>query len=189
MRLFVALEIPSEVRKTSASLIHEFQLLDERWKWTRPENLHITLKFIGEIPPEKLQAIFAALQSVGSDAPVNVHFRGLGFFPNEKRPRVLWVGTEASANLGSLAAKIDAVLANLGLPREEKAFTPHLSLGRLKEGRISQEFLDAVKRNSSREFGKLEASEFQLIESKLKSTGAEYTTRGSFSIAVENRIL
>ena len=180
MRLFVALEVPENVREAIASLAGEFRPLDNKWKWTRAESLHITLKFIGETQPEKLEEIVAALQTVGSDSSINMKFQGLGFFPNKNQPRVLWVGVETSANLPSLAAEIDAALASLNFPRDERTFTPHLTLARCKEGRISSKLREAIERNTAHEFGALRAASFDLIESKLKSTGAEYTTLHSF---------
>src|SRR5437016_145008 len=99
-------------------------------KWVRPGNLHITLKFIGHIAPEKLDAINASLETVRSGAVVAIEFRGLGFFPNEKRARVLWTGVEASANLTVLAGDVDRALTTVGFAAETREFKPHLTLAR-----------------------------------------------------------
>lgn len=180
MRLFVALEISEEIRDAIAALVRELKPLDDSWKWTRVENLHVTLKFLGEIPFEKLEKFETSLRSVSCEWPIVVKFRNLGFFPNERRPRVLWAGMESARGLSSLAKAIEEALAKLGMAREEREFTPHLTLARSKEGKVSTRLRDALAKHSTSEFGEMNASAFHLIESKLKSAGAEYTTLESF---------
>lgn len=186
MRLFVALQISEDVRKAIAALTLELKPLDDSWKWTRPKSLHITLKFLGEIPESKSNHVTEALRTVPADLPITLTFKGLGFFPNERRPRVLWVGIEAQQSLPALVAAIDAALADVGVPREERSFTPHLTLARSKAGKIAPKLLEGLAKYSAREFGIMKASVFHLIESRLKSTGAEYTTLESFPSAPES---
>ena len=183
MRLFVALEIPSAVRDNLAAMIRDMRPLAPQCKWVRAENLHVTLKFIGETRPENLGAIGRALSSVQSKQNVDVHFLGLGFFPNEKRPSVLSAGVEPSTNLRTLAGDIDRVLEASGIPREKRAFTPHLTLARLKDSGLPEKLRTAIQQNATRDFGALNAHEFHLIESQLKPSGAEYTKLQSFSFA------
>ncbi len=185
MRLFVALEISEEIRAAIATLIRELKPLDDSWKWVRAENLHVTLKFLGEIPFGKLESIKTSLRPVSCEWPILMKFRGLGFFPNERRPRVLWVGMDAPHSLPALATAIEEALAKVGVPREEREFTPHLTLARNKSGKASEKFLSALASHASSQFGEMNATAFHLIESKLKSTGAEYTTLESFSGARE----
>ena len=190
MRLFVALEIPSTVRERFATLINQLRALESKSsakkpRWVRPENLHVTLKFIGHIDPALLDPIRATLAKVCSDGPVDLRFRGLGFFPNAKRPRVLWAGTAASPNLSSLARDIDSSLAKLGIPAEGRAFTPHLTLARCEPSAISAAMAGVVDRDSACDFGGLRTTQFHLVESKLKASGAEYTTLQSFVFAAE----
>jgi RNA 2',3'-cyclic 3'-phosphodiesterase len=190
MRLFVALEIPAAVRDNLAAQMKELrdlsaQVADKRPRYVRPENLHVTLKFIGEVSPAEFKGIRGALKAVHSDAPVHLHFRGLGFFPDEQYPRVLWAGADASENLPSLAANIDSVLETQGVAREKRAFTPHLTLARFEPPGLHEKLRAMLKQNGEREFGSFEAREFHLIESKLKPAGAEYTSLASFPIASE----
>jgi RNA 2',3'-cyclic 3'-phosphodiesterase len=185
VRLFVALQIPDSIRNDYAALIDDLRRFDgkaspKKPKWVRPENLHVTLKFIGHIDPAKLDSIRAALTSVRSTQEVRLHFRNIGFFPNTKRPRVIWGGMEASENLAPLAHAVDQQIATLGFPAEERAFTPHLTLARLDPPVISAELHAAIEKHTARDFGVLHTSEFHLIESKLKPSGAEYTTLQSF---------
>lgn len=181
MRLFVALEIPSEVRENLAALIRELRAIAPQEKWVRAENLHITMKFIGEVAPEKLEPIRQALAGVRSDSPVKLDFRGLGFFPNEKHPRVFWAGIEATPNLPKLAADIETAMERLGIAREQRPFSPHLTLARFETRKLPEKLQSAVRESMTREFGAFETKQFHLIESKLKPSGAEYTTLQSFA--------
>ena len=181
MRLFVALEIPSAVRENLAALLKSLRAVSPQTRWVRPENLHVTLKFIGEVPDTKLAAIRSALAGARSDQPVTLDFRGLGFFPNEKHPRVFWAGMEASPNLKDLAADIDRATEKLGIPREQRPFSPHLTLARFEPPGLPEQLHSAVRENEVRDFGTLRTSQFHLIESKLKPSGAEYTTLESFA--------
>lgn len=190
MRLFVALEIPSAVRENLATLMTELNALEKqssgkKARWVRPENLHVTLKFIGETALDKLKGIVAALSTVRSGQPAELRFRGLGFFPNEKRPRVLWAGIAASPNLAAIAGDIEQQLEPLGFPREKRDFTPHLTLARFNPPGLSETLRAAVRENAERDFGALGAGDFHLIESQLKPSGAEYTTLHSFPFAAE----
>ena len=190
MRLFVALAIPSAVRVRLAELTKKLSseaLASSKRKvrWVQPENLHVTLKFIGHVEPAKLDPICGALSAVHSVEPVHLSFRRLGFFPNENRPRVLWAGMEASPNLAPLAGEVDRVLGPLGIPLETRPFAPHLTLARFDPPGISKELRAATAANLTQEFGMLRTGEFHLIESKLKPSGAEYTTLQTFPFAAE----
>jgi len=185
MRLFVALEIPSAVRENLAALLKSLRAVSPQTRWVRPDNLHVTLKFIGEVSETKVVAIRIALTGVRSDQPVALDFRGLGFFPNEKHPRVLWAGIEASPNLKTLAANIDEGTEKLGIRREQRPFSPHLTLARFESPRLPEKLRSAIQENAARDFGSLRTSQFHLIESKLKPSGAEYTTLESFPFAAE----
>ena len=180
MRLFVALEIPAAVRENFASLLQELRAVDSRPRWVRSENLHVTLRFIGEVRTERVDAIREALSTVRSPSPVALEFHGLGFFPHEKKPRVFWAAMSASDNLAQLAVDVDAAVVKTGVPREERAFSPHLTLARFDEPRISMELSGAVERVAGREFGALETSEFHLYESKTKASGPEYKRLATF---------
>jgi 2'-5' RNA ligase len=183
MRLFVALEIPPTVRENLAELLMSLRAVSPQTRWVRPENLHVTLKFIGEVPEAKLGVIRRALAAVRSDQPVMLDFRGLGFFPNEKHPRVFWAGTKASPNLKILAAEIEKAVEKLGISREQRPFSPHLTLARFEPPRLPEKLRAAIQEHATRHFGSLRTNHFHLIESKLKPSGAEYTTVESFPFA------
>jgi 2'-5' RNA ligase len=184
VRLFVALKIPPVVSENLGEFLAVLRALSSQPRWVRAENLHVTLKFIGEVPAEKLGGIRAALSAVDSDPLISLDFRGLGFFPNENRPRVLWAGIAASANLSRLAIDVDRALEKLGVPPEKRPFSPHLTLARFEPPELPEKLRAAIQKNAKREFGFVAAREFHLIESKLRSGGAEYTTAETFSFGV-----
>jgi len=183
VRLFIALETPAAVRESLAALLDSLRALSAQPRWVRPENLHVTLKFIGEWQPDKLEALRSALDAVRLDQPVTLDFRGLGFFPNEKRARVFWAGIEASPNLITLASEIEHATEKLGAPREQRAFSAHLTLARFEPPGLPEKLRGAIQENVAREFGSLHTNRFNLIESKLKPSGAEYTTLQTFLFA------
>lgn len=181
MRLFVALEIPSSVRDNLATLLTSMRAITREPRCVRAENLHVTLKFLGEVAEGKVAEVRTALGKIGSDKAVTLDFRGLGFFPNEKHPRVFWAGMEASPNLKTLAADIEGAMEKLGIPREKREFSPHLTLARFERPKLPEALRKLVTQQL--EFGSLRTNEFHLIQSRLKPTGAEYTTVATFQFA------
>ena len=190
MRLFVAMEIPAAVRDNLAARICELSKLSSDAigkppRWVQAENLHVTLKFIGETAPGTLEAIRGALASVRANKFVDIKCRGLGFFPDDRHPQVLWAGLEASANLSRLAKDVDRALETVGVAREKREFTPHLTLARFDPPRLPERLHGAITAAAARDFGSFQACEFHLIESKTKPSGAEYTTLHSFAFLAE----
>jgi 2'-5' RNA ligase len=192
MRLFVALDIPNETRDALAQLIARLKPKCPMAKWVRPESMHVTLKFIGHTAEENLPDVKTALAEINSPRPIDMHFRGLGFFPNEKHPRVFWCGIDISPNAAPIAAEIDSALEKLGIPPETHAFAPHLTLARLyshdrpPRGGLQDclaEIAAVASESARKSFGTTRTSEFHLFESKLKPSGAEYTCLQTFPFA------
>ncbi len=183
MRLFVAMDIPEDVRSAIGVLIARLRPLCQNARWVRVEGVHVTLKFIGETPPEKAEAIKSGLAAIPPRAPISVDFRGLGFFPNERRPRVLWAGVEAGHELAALADAVDIALAPLGIPKEDRAFSLHLTLARFESPRGLDALHAAIQKAGPVEFGRSLAQEFHLYQSVLKRGGAEYTRLSTFSFS------
>ncbi len=181
MRLFVALAIPAGVRQRLGDLIRLLRDADASLRWVAPQNLHVTLKFIGEVPAEQSTRIGDALESIAC-APFDFEVRGLGFFPNARRPSVLWVGITQVEQISKLAAEIDRVLAKVGTVPDTRPFSPHLTLGRFKLTRVSATLAKAIDQEKDRGLGRIAVNEFHLIESRLKSGGPEYTTLRSFPL-------
>jgi len=183
VRLFVALEIPARVRENLAALLASLRAISREPRWVRPDNLHVTLKFLGEVAEAEVDKVRTALAGIHSGQPVSLEFRGLGFFPNAKHPRVFWAGIAASPNLKQLAGDIEAAMEKCGIPRESREFSPHLTLARFERPGLPENLRKAIAENAERDFGKLRSNEFHLVQSKLKASGAEYTTLARFPFA------
>ena len=182
MRLFTALDLPTEI-------VHNLEELLRRLKptaklpWSRPENLHITTKFIGELPEEKLGELQRALAGVPVRGKIAVRLRRVGFFPNPHSPRNFWCGVEAPG-LEELAADTDAAAETVGVPRETRKYSPHLTLARIKDARSAelQPLGETIAALPSLEFGGFEASSFFLYRSVLKPGGSVYTKLSEFPL-------
>jgi 2'-5' RNA ligase len=185
MRLFVALDIPDAVRRALRELMARLRPEGAGARWVRPEGMHVTLKFLGETDDAKLDSIRAALSSVHSGQAVESDFRGLGFFPDEFHPRVVWCGIEASPNLPLLAADVDRALQPPGFPAESRPFTPHLTLARFNSHKGLDTLVRAANNLKSYYFGSARSSEFHLYQSVLKPSGAEYTRLATFPFVKE----
>ena len=175
MRVFVALDVPEPVRARLAEISARMKKVCPNARWVRLEGVHITLKFIGEVSPEKLEQTSRALGELPSFGPITVQFAGLGFFPSALRPRVFWAGVEADPKLAELAAAIEMKLAPLGIAPEKRAFHPHLTLARFESPQGTQALREAVEAMGRPEFGEETFREFYLYQSVLKRSGAEYT--------------
>jgi RNA 2',3'-cyclic 3'-phosphodiesterase len=175
VRVFVALDVPQVVRAALTELSARLKGICPGARWVRLEGVHITLKFIGEVSPEKLEQIRQALGDLPNFAPIQIRFTGLGFFPSARRPRVFWAGVQAEPQLVALAAAIEMKLEPLGVPREKRAFQPHLTLARFESPERTQALSAAVDALGTPEFGGETFKDFDLYQSVLKRSGAEYT--------------
>ena len=129
MRIFIGIDLGPEVRAKISRFLEGVRGFAPDVRWVRPESLHITLKFIGEQKPERVDAIRESLRQVHG-AALEIRFAGYGFFPTPKSPRVFWIGIQSAEQLANLAAAVDRATSELGIPREERAFSPHLTLAR-----------------------------------------------------------
>lgn len=180
MRLFVALDLSDAVRAALAQFCKKLRAEFPAARWVRNEGIHVTLKFIGEVKEQSVAAIEKALGAVRSNVPVEMIFRGVGFFPDARRPRVFWAGIEASPNLPEIAAQIESQLEPLGIARESREFRPHLTLARIPESRGIEKLHAALRAYGPVEFGSVRTNEMHLIESKLGRGGGNYTRMNNF---------
>jgi 2'-5' RNA ligase len=189
VRIFVALEIPQAVRDSLEQLCRQLAKRSPATRWTRLQGAHITLKFIGEKSVDELERIKAALREIPGRAPFEILFRGLGFFPNQRRPRVFWAGMEGNNHLAALAADVETQLAPLGIPREDREFRPHITLARIEPSddvaALRAAVAEFAANTETNEFGRASAAEFHLHQSVLKSSGAEYTRLATFKFSPE----
>jgi len=165
MRLFTAIDIPEEVRKALGITVARLRPA-AKVSWTEVEKLHITTKFIGEWPEERLEELKGALRGVGSPGAIEVRVAGLGWFPNARQPHTLWAGVNASPGLAMLAGATESLLEGLGIAPEERKFSPHLTLARIRERSKLGGLRGAVEELGEPEFGTFSPAAFYLYLSK-----------------------
>lgn len=174
MRLFVAIDVPEETRQALRDLIGKFAPICHGARWVNAEGLHVTLKFIGYVDDALVPQIKETLSGIGRERPISMAFREFGFFPNERHPRVFFVGIQADKGLEPLAKEIEKSLVPLEIAKEERAFRPHLTLARFKTNEGLAALRDKIASLPSQDFGGSTVSEFYLYQSVLKSSGAVY---------------
>ena len=194
MRIFVALDIDDAIRQRIQRFMEGVSGFAPAARWVRPESLHVTLKFIGEKPIETVEEIKRVLAGIRAE-PVEITFHGYGFFPTAKAARVFWIGIESGPQLSTLAKAIDEATFTLGIPKEDHAFNPHLTLARgggrsgaprqRKGDGPNQSFLrlqEKLAALTTAEFGTMASREFFLYESQLLRGGSRYTKVARFAL-------
>jgi 2'-5' RNA ligase len=194
MRIFIALDLDEAIRERIDGFIEGVRGFAPDARWVLPESLHITLKFIGEKPAETVADIKGALSGVEL-APFDLSLKGYGFFPTAKSARVFWVGIESGPQLRELAKTVDRITSALGIPKEDRLFSPHLTLARgggnsgapgwRKGDRPNRNFqflLEKLSRLPAPEFGTMTAREFFLYQSQLMRGGSRYTRLERFAL-------
>ncbi len=188
IRAFIAVEVGDEMTRALAQAQAALKpsLHSGAFRWVAPENIHITLKFLGDVLPRQVDAIQSALARV---VPQHAVFRltatDLGVFPNLNRPSVLWVGLQGEmTQLHTLRDDVERVVAPLGFPTESRPFSPHLTLARLKDpSRAEVEALrDVVRRDPVGMLGEISVAEVSLMQSELSPRGPRYTRLAQFEL-------
>ena len=194
MRIFVALDIDDAIRERITGFEDGVRNFAPDARWVKPESLHVTLKFIGEQPDDSVEKIKQRLSSIEASAS-EIHFRNYGFFPTPKSARVFWIGMEAGPQLSTLAGSVDESVYSLGIPKETRAFSPHLTLARGAGGsvaphgnksdrpnRVFQRLQEKLSALPSPEFGTMTAGEFFLYQSRLSPKGSTYIKLARFAL-------
>jgi 2'-5' RNA ligase len=179
LRTFTAIFPPADVQSAVARALKAARnSIDDRVRWVRPENVHLTLKFLGDVQREDLGELCAALEEAcARHTPFDASLAGLGAFPSKRRARILWAGIGAgSERLSSLAADLDAVLMPLGFEREERTYTPHLTLGRIR-GRPANLDLPQIVWDLG-----FPVQRVELVESTLTAEGSAYRIVRAFTL-------
>ena len=176
LRCFIAIEIPDTVKKEIGEAADMLRKYDADIKWVNAQNLHITLKFLGNTPEEAVPEISESLLSAVSPfRPFYIKISGTGVFPSRKSPRVIWIGVENGESLPRLAADIDRSLSLLGYKKEEREFRPHLTLGRVRSRKGMVSIVNELDSLKEKEFGIFTIDRIKLMRSELKPKGPEYT--------------
>jgi 2'-5' RNA ligase len=191
VRAFIAIELPEDVRQRLDEIERQIQKRageDARRavRWVPARNLHLTLKFLGEVSTANLQALARMLQDEASrNSRFEMNLSGLGAFPNLRRPRVIWVGSEAPGELSALQKAIEAETRRLGYPAEERPFSPHLTLGRISQNARPDEVTQVARALSEMnvaEIGRVQIDRIHLFQSDLRPNGAVYTSLYQFGL-------
>ena len=187
MRLFTGISLPDEVSKRLERVIGELRR-GVRANWSAVENLHITLKFIGSWPDERLDELKSALHVMPAGPAFPVRVSQLGYFPNPHRPHSLFAGLQAGPELAALAMAVDRTAATLGIRTEEGGYHPHVTVARIKDQSHVRELRGRVAGISDLEFGAFEVRAFHLYESRTGPRGSVYTKLATYDLEREKQI-
>lgn len=178
MRVFIAIPLPPDVKAHLVTVQQEFRPLPVQATWVRESGFHLTLTFLGEVAPKRIEAILSGMRETSREFhPFSLMVSGMGLFPHEARPRVLWVGIQdGTGQLAQLQQALETRLAQSGFPAEGRSFTPHLTVARLRSIPRGEDFIACVRRHREDSFGPIDAHRLELIESQLHPSGARYST-------------
>jgi 2'-5' RNA ligase len=179
-RLFIAISLPEQLLQNLNELQTQLKRFAKEATWVRPQGIHLTLKFLGYVDPKRIPEISERLSKISNDS-FDIEVRGFGFFPNPRRPSVLWVKVQ-SQGLLHLQQKVEDAMTATGFEKENRSFSPHLTLARFKTHHGLAELSKMVEERSNNNFGKFRPKHFELFESILHRDGAEYLVVQSFSL-------
>ncbi|MDD5542047.1 MAG: RNA 2',3'-cyclic phosphodiesterase [Acidobacteriia bacterium] len=184
MRAFIAVDLSEHIRNEISRVEGPLGGFSSQVKWVKPDSIHLTLKFLGEISEAQQQSITSTLSAHPMPVPgFDMQVRGIGFFPNARAPRVVWMGVvEGGPQLQAMAAELERRLEPLGFPPEARLFSAHITIGRVKFLRDVPAFLKATSRFSEYDCGNARVESFHLYESQLRREGAIYTKRATFGL-------
>lgn len=184
MRTFISIELPDEIKQGIARVQEQLRKAGASAGWTRPEGIHLTLKFLGEVPDAKVQEIMQALDgAVKGSGKLNLKVEGAGTFPNVKNPRVLWVGVTGDIEkLAALQASVEDAMERLDFEHETRKFSPHLTLARIKFPKPRDNWQQIIEGIKDVKLGGFEAGQVRLMKSELKREGAVYTEVGRIEL-------
>jgi 2'-5' RNA ligase len=177
MRTFIAIEIPGDIKQRMADVQATLRKAAVDASWPRSEGIHLTLKFLGEVPDAQVPDIAHALRTVVQGmSRFRLEIAGTGAFPNARNARVVWIGVKGDLEkLNGVQAAIEEAMVRIGMEREERAFKPHLTLARIKYTRSRESLLSALEQVKNIRLPEFEVRSVSLMKSELKPSGAEYT--------------
>ena len=183
IRCFIAIEMPETIQNRLARIQETLRKQIQKASWVKPNNVHLTLKFLGDVDPDNLESIGEAIEGVASRyRRFSLGIGGLGAFPNFARPRVMWIGVkDGSERVSSLAQDINVALNECcGVSFDTKKFNPHLTIARLKERVDLRSYANQYRQYDRIEGAEMKVDTISLIQSQLHPTGAIYSTVQSY---------
>jgi 2'-5' RNA ligase len=181
VRAFIAIPLPKEVIERIRELGEQLKKDRLPIRWVKPENIHLTMKFLGDIPESSVLKILREMKKISNNfSSLNLFAKGIGVFPGVKRPRVLWVGVRGDLEkLAQILTDLEQNLEKIGFPRETRPFKSHLTIGRMKRRVDPVKLAETMKSGSDFSSPHFRVKEIVLFQSKLKPSGAQYTRLGS----------
>lgn len=178
IRLFIAIQISEDVRDKLSKFVDALKKFNDKITWTAPENIHLTMKFFGDVPIKDVETVKGIMSdAVKKYSPFEISVKGAGVFPNEKNPRVIWAGVEKGKDVvGKIYTDLGEGLAAAGFSKEERKFTPHLTVGRVKYIKDLNGFSQLISEHKEDLFGNVNVEDIELVKSKLTPKGSIYET-------------
>lgn len=185
VRCFIAIDIPENIRDAIVGVVIEKCGLNSKGvRWVPVGNIHLTLKFFGDVKEDLIPEIEKRLASICMGrSRFNINICGAGAFPNSKYPNVLWIGIDESEKLKGLYDDIEESMSEIGFEKEDRKFSPHLTIGRVKDRKGIEPVIKDLYTFKDTFFGSIEVKEVLLMQSVLKPTGAEYSKIAGFKLA------
>jgi len=175
VRAFIAIDLDPGLKASVQDLVRKLEAVRADVRWTKPGGSHLTLKFLGWIDDEKIARVKAVLGEVaGRHKAFALRLQGTGAFPSDRSPRVLWIGVSSGPELAALQGDLETELDGEGFPREERAFNPHLTLGRVKGQVRLEKVMAELEKHRGDDLGGMTARKIAVFESRLRPDGAEY---------------
>jgi RNA 2',3'-cyclic 3'-phosphodiesterase len=189
LRCFIAVEMPEDLKTAIGTVIEDLKKTGADIKWVGPENIHITLKFLGATEEELLKPICDALSAkLARYTPFYIKIAYVGCFPDERRPRVVWVGIQDTGLLKEIQEEIETGMEKFGFPPEKRAFSPHITIGRVKSQKRVPEMMKILKKYSSAHFADMEIKAAALMKSELRPAGAQYSRLAEIPFSGRNNV-
>jgi 2'-5' RNA ligase len=184
MRTFVAIDLDEQLKAALEELVANLRQFPGNVRWANAAGMHLTLKFLGEIPESDVDRVSSALADIAPRLQTfTLVLDGTGAFPPGRRaPRVFWVGVVPIPPLLALQEEVEREMQKLGLERENRRFEPHLTLGRVKSPGRLERLVEEMKKYEGRKFGEMEVRKFTLFRSVLQPSGAEYSVVKEFNL-------
>jgi 2'-5' RNA ligase len=184
LRSFIAIELPEEVKAALIGIQDEFKESRADIRWVKPDNIHLTLKFLGEIDGKNIGNIVQKVEGACAKYSFfELGISGIGVFPNIRSPRVLWVGIQYAEALAGLQSEIETGMASIGYERERRKFSPHLTLGRFRSAKGEKAISEKIEMYKNDRIGSIGVQSISLMKSELSPSGARYSRVAEIALA------
>jgi RNA 2',3'-cyclic 3'-phosphodiesterase len=176
LRSFIAIELPEAVKSALSEFQQELKKCGADVRWVKPESVHLTLKFLGNISEKDVDRIIKSLEGTCRKyTAFNLEISGAGVFPNKKSPRVLWIGVTVNGAFAKLQQEIEDAMASMGFEKENRKFVPHLTLGRCRSSIGKEALLEKIELHKDNTFGVIDVKNVSFMKSELSPVGAKHT--------------